>query len=202
MQPAQPPQSPQPGMQFAPPQQQQNSNTLGILGIVFAFVFWPVGLVCSILALKKHSGSKALGIVGLVLNILSLLVTVGVFLLLVLATSVGIQSKAKDAKYTTDIKSIQSQLESVYAADGAYPSLEELNSDSWRQKHMPGLSPNALSPNSSQTQLAAGNPTDSAYAYKPQPSGCGDNVTKPCKSYDLAYKTTSGTSFSVHSLTY
>lgn len=190
--PGMPPQQP-----YGPPAAQHESNTLGIIGIVLAFVFWPAGLACSIIAMKK-SHNKTLGIVGLVLNSLAALFSI-LMIILVMAGLNGVQTKAKDVKYQTDIHALQAQLESVYAQDGSYPSLESLNSETWRQAHMPGTDPNSLSPNSSQTQLVSGSPTDSAYAYAPAPAGCKGDKTSPCTSYDLSAKLGSGETYTKHS---
>lgn len=63
------------------------SNTIAIVGFVLAFLFWPAGLVCSILGLNKSKtmGGKGRGlaiagiIISVVAAIVGILLVVSVF---------------------------------------------------------------------------------------------------------------------------
>jgi hypothetical protein len=88
--PAYPPEQPgygqpaygQPGYQ--PPR----TNTMAILGLVFAFVFSPLGVVFSAIGLKqikeRREGGRGLALAGLIISILS--IVVGILLVVLFAT--------------------------------------------------------------------------------------------------------------------
>ena len=72
--PGQPPQQPTPQQPQMPPQQQPSgSNTMAILGLVFAILFWPAGIALSIIGLNKskqlNGAGKGLAIAGIVVSI-------------------------------------------------------------------------------------------------------------------------------------
>jgi len=179
-----------------------NSNGLAIAGLITAFLVAPVGLVLSIIALKKsngNSGAKTMGIIGIIVSGLGILVS-GLLFLLVLGSMGSLQHHAKDTKYQTDLNSLQSQLEASYASTGSYPSLSQLNDANWRTTNMHGLDVSALSPNSSVLQLVSGEPTTDSYAYNTTPAGCDGSAASPCKSYILEAVDSSGQKMSVSSL--
>jgi hypothetical protein len=90
----QPPyQQPQPaGLRtpFAPAPQLPRTEPLAIWGLVCAFVFWPVGLVLSIIAGKKVKASgdngHGLALAGLIVSIVAGLTSIAVAVFAVLAT--------------------------------------------------------------------------------------------------------------------
>lgn len=79
----------------------------------------------------------------------------------------GIQAKARDTERKTDINSLQSHIEVVFATTGHYPSLTEMNSATWREENIPGLDAEAL--NEPQSSVAkdtlVAKPATGAYAY-------------------------------------
>ncbi len=67
-------QPPFPEQQQGPQQQPQQTNIFAILGLIFAFVFWPLGIVFSIIALVQINKNpsqkgKGLAIAGLIISI-------------------------------------------------------------------------------------------------------------------------------------
>ena len=52
--------------------------------------------------------------------------------------------KARNSKRTSDIRSLQTQVEAFYAQNGYYPSLNDLNSASWLATNMKSFDSNAL----------------------------------------------------------
>jgi hypothetical protein len=72
-----------------PGNQPQRTNTMAILGLVFAFVFSPLGIVFSAIGLKqvkqRNEGGRGLALAGLIISILSLVLGI---LFLVLAATV------------------------------------------------------------------------------------------------------------------
>ena len=61
-----------------PGYQPQRTNTMAILGLVFAFVFSPLGIVFSAIGLKqvkqRREGGRGLALAGLIISIVSLLI--------------------------------------------------------------------------------------------------------------------------------
>jgi Domain of unknown function (DUF4190) len=80
--PDQPPAYGQPGYQ--PPK----TNTMAILGLVFAFVFSPLGVVFSAIGLKqikeRREGGRGLALAGLIISIIS--IVLGILLIVLFAT--------------------------------------------------------------------------------------------------------------------
>src|SRR4051812_10732381 len=72
------PPPPAPGYGFPPPQ--QKTNTMAILGLVFAFLIAPLGIVFSALGLKqtkeRNEGGRGLAVTGLILSIIFTLIWV------------------------------------------------------------------------------------------------------------------------------
>ena len=71
-----------------PGYQPQKTNTMAILGLVFAFVFSPLGVVFSAIGLKqikqRREGGRGLALAGLIISILSLVI--GILLIVAFAT--------------------------------------------------------------------------------------------------------------------
>ena len=71
--------------------QPQRTNTMAILGLVFAFVFSPLGVVFSAIGLKqvkeRREGGRGLALAGLILSIL--FIVIGIIGALLFATTVG-----------------------------------------------------------------------------------------------------------------
>ncbi len=89
--------------------------------------------------------------------------------------SLSIQTEARDTKRKTDIRALQSQLEAYFAQKGAYPTLANMNSASWRATNMKGLDSTTLKdPQGSSSDLAA-KPAAHVYAY--QVAGDGNSYT-------------------------
>lgn len=83
-----------------PGYQPQKTNTMAILGLVFAFVFTPLGLIFSAIGLKqikeRREGGRGLALAGLILSIIFLVIGI---LIVVLALTV----------FSTAVKEAQSQ---------------------------------------------------------------------------------------------
>lgn len=175
---------------------------MAIAGLILSFIFAPIGLILSIIALRKSDGNssaKTMSIIGIVVSGIGVLVS-GLMLLLVMTTYSGIQQKAKDTQYQTDLKELQSQLEASYASAGSYPTLAQLNDAGWRAQHMVGLDSAALSPSGSGGQLVSGEPTAESFSYTTVPSSCDGTSANPCTSYVLAGLSSDGQKLSYNSL--
>lgn len=100
--------------------------------------------------LKSYKQFKGFTLVELmiVIVIIAILATIGI-------AAFGAQTRnARDAKRTANADSLSSALEVYYADKGVYPSLVQLNTQSWRDTNLPNLSPDALAAGT-QTQLQA-----------------------------------------------
>ena len=76
-----------PPQQVAYYQQPAESNTMAILGMVFAIAFWPAGLVLSIIGLNKSKATGAgqgLSIAGLITSVVVGLITIILAILMVI----------------------------------------------------------------------------------------------------------------------
>src|SRR5579884_4284551 len=106
-----------------------------------------------------------------IVELLIVIVVIGILALLVITTYAGIQSKARNAKRQTDIKSLQTQIEAFFSQNGYYPNLTDLNSASWRATNMKSLDNNALvdplsSCDPATTSCLVSAPVAKAYAYQ------------------------------------
>jgi type IV pilus assembly protein PilA len=86
-----------------------------------------------------------------IVELLIVIVVIGILALLVITTYSGIQSKARDAKRQSDLKSLQTQIEAFFSQNGYYPNITDLNSSTWRATNMKSLDSNALIDPSSTT---------------------------------------------------
>jgi hypothetical protein len=100
-----------------PGYQPQKTNTMAILGLVFAFVFTPLGIIFSAIGLKqikeRREGGRGIALAGLILSIVFLVIGI---LLVVLALTV----------FSSAVKEAQSQaaasVSSSPATDSAAPA--------------------------------------------------------------------------------
>ena len=79
-----------------------------------------------------------------IVELLIVIVVIGILALLVITTYSGIQAKARNAKRSSDVKSLQTQIEAFFSQNGYYPSLGDLNGSAWRTTNMKSLDSNAL----------------------------------------------------------
>ena len=124
-----------------------------------------------------------------IVELLIVIVVIGILALLVITTYSGIQAKARNAKRTSDIKSLQTQLEAFFSQNGYYPSNADMNSSSWLSSNMKSLDQNALidPSSSSQSKTLATSPAAKVYAYQPLDSSgnsCETTDTN-CAQYTL-----------------
>lgn len=86
----------------------QKTNTMAILGLVFAFVFSPLGVVFSAIGLKqvkeRREGGRGLALAGLILSIAFILIgiLVAVLALTVFSAAVEKAAEAQDAVSVSD----------------------------------------------------------------------------------------------------
>ncbi len=113
-----------------------------------------------------------------IVELLIVIVVIGILALLVITTYSGIQSKARNSKRSSDVKSIQTHLEAYFSGPGNYPSRADMNNPTWRATNMKSIEPGALKDPSAPTcdptdatkPCLVGAPAAKAYAYVPTDS--------------------------------
>ena len=113
-------------------------------------------------------------------------------------------TKANDIRRQTNISALQTQLEAFYSENGYYPSLADMNSDSWLRANLKSLDRSALvdPDNASQSQKLVAAPATKSYAY-----AVADATDKSCEAahescakYKLTATLSTGRLFSKDSL--
>lgn len=128
-----------------------------------------------------------------IVELLIVIVVIGILAGLVITTYNGIQQKARNTERTTDLKTLQSQLEAYNANNGRYPTTTDLgttgaNNVTFSAANLKGMDKETLSdPKASPhdySLLNTGTGTANKYTYVPAPAGC-DNSATDCASYKL-----------------
>lgn len=124
-----------------------------------------------------------------IVELLIVIVVIGILALLVITTYSGIQAKARNSKRSSDIATIQTQLEAFFQNSGYYPSLADMNSSSWLATNMKSLDTGALvdPSNPTQSKTLVGSPTAKSYSYAVKDSSgnsCETDDTT-CSQYTL-----------------
>ena len=171
------------------------TNQYAIAGFVLSFIFFPVGLVLSIIALnqikKETQPGYGLAVAGCiisgVLTLFTIVITIISLNQITSVTKVGnsnlppegsmaynIQAGAWDAEKETDINKLATDLEIYYSKNNSYPSYADMNSAKWREKaNLPNsldgtdlCDPSNASGADTNCQLTI-QPTKGAYSYQP-----------------------------------
>ncbi|HVX56304.1 MAG TPA: prepilin-type N-terminal cleavage/methylation domain-containing protein [Candidatus Saccharimonadales bacterium] len=79
-----------------------------------------------------------------IVELLIVIVVISILALLVITTYSGIQAKARNSKRSSDVATIQTQLEAFFQDNGYYPSDADMNSSSWVKTNMKSLDQGAL----------------------------------------------------------
>lgn len=87
-----------------------------------------------------------------IVELLIVIVVIGILALLVITTYSGIQAKARNSKRSSDVATIQTQLEAFFQNSGYYPSLGNMNDSTWLAANMKSLDTGALIDPSNATQ--------------------------------------------------
>ena len=86
--------------------QPQKTNTMAILGLVFAFVFSPLGIVFSAIGLKqikeRREGGRGLALAGLILSIVFVLIGILFVILAATVFSAAVEQASQDAATVSD----------------------------------------------------------------------------------------------------
>lgn len=138
-----------------------------------------------------------------IVELLIVIVVIGILAALVITTFTGIQQKARNTERETDIKAMQGQIEAYYAQNGKYPTLGNMNDDSWRGTNMKGLDKEALRDPKSASYTLADTAAADVYSYHVTASdgttSC-DNSTNDCAQYTLTATLEGGGTFTKSNL--
>jgi Tfp pilus assembly protein PilE len=103
-----------------------------ILGLVCAFIFLQLpGLILSIIGLRKSKKAgypTTLGSVGIVLNSIFMVVSVGALAAITLVAYNGIQDRVENQASLSAAQSITKKAEVFYMTNNHYPTIDELRS--------------------------------------------------------------------------
>ena len=106
---------------------------------------------------------------------------------LVFTTRSGVQQNERNAERQHDVKELRDGLESYFAQHNRYPTLDDINSSSWRQANLKSLDTSAYQDPLSQISELTASPAKNIYAYavtSASGTGCDDDKT-PCTQYTL-----------------
>ncbi len=131
-----------------------------------------------------------------IVELLIVIVVIGILALLVITTYSGIQAKARNSKRSSDISTVQTQLEAFFQSNGYYPSLGDMNSTTWLGSNMKSLDTEAVADPSATSgsdcakthnNCFATSATAKSYGYSPKDSSgnsCETDDTT-CATYTL-----------------
>lgn len=121
-----------------------------------------------------------------IVELLIVIVVIGILAALVITTFSGIQRRARDSERTTDINAIHGQVEAYYATNGYYPTLTQLQTDSFITASLPGLDVEAArDPQGSGGNDIQGAVAEDDYAYVVSPANCDNGANGNCTGYVL-----------------
>lgn len=135
-----------------------------------------------------------------IVELLIVIVVIGILVALVVTTFSGIQRRARDTERQTDIKAVHSQVEAYYAQNGRYPTLANLNDDTWVGDNLAGLDIDALQDPKGSGNDLQGTAASNIYAYAQDPSTCDNGTAGDCTGYTLTATLEGGGTFVRNSL--
>jgi len=158
---------------------------------------------------KQESQKSSFGFTTI--ELLIIIVVIIILGALIVITYNGVQQRNRDTQRKTDIIKIEGQVEAYQAETNQYPSVDQMNSASFRAQNMKELDSSTLADPlwkaSNKFCTANGNvqleglatPNTGCYGYDPSPAGC-DNKTVDCTSYILTTNLETGGIYSKESI--
>lgn len=129
-------------------------------------------------------------------------VVICVLATLVFTTRSGVQQNERNAERQRDVKDLRDGLEGYFAQHNRYPTLDDLNSGTWRQANLKSINGSVFQDPNSQTSQLTANPAKNIYAYavtSASGTGCDDDKT-PCTQYTLTATLEGGGTFTKSNL--
>ena len=99
-----------------------------------------------------------------VIELLVLVVIIAILSGLIVATHAGIAEKERNTKRQSDISELRDELEAYYYQNNRYPTLAQLNDQTWRTAYMKGLDASDLTDPSSHSSTIVATPAKDVYA--------------------------------------
>lgn len=121
------------------------------------------------------------------LELLLLLVIICILSALIISSRAGIQQNKRNNEREADIKELRDGLEGYFTANNRYPTLQELNDQTWRTAHLKALDPGVFRDPRGKDDILVDKPQADVYTYSvTSASGtpCGSNQV-PCTQYTL-----------------
>ena len=123
-----------------------------------------------------------------IIELLIVIIVIGILATLVITTFSGIQRNARNRQRESDINSVRSQLEFYYGQNGVYPTLANVNDESWRNDNLQGLEAGALQDPQGDDGQLVDSPQSTAYSYEVQNEdgeACDNEDGNDCTQYVL-----------------
>jgi len=116
-----------------PGYQPQKTNTMAILGLVFAFVFSPLGVIFSAIGLKqikeRREGGRGLALAGLIISIISLVLGILMIVLFATVLAPAVEKASQSASAAVSVAPADDPTGVVAACDVIVPAGTTLESD-------------------------------------------------------------------------
>jgi type II secretory pathway pseudopilin PulG len=122
-----------------------------------------------------------------VLELLLIVVVIGLLAAVVVSTYAGIRRNQRNQERRRDVQDIYQLLEAYDVENGKYPTLANMNSNTWLTANLKTLNPESLRDPSSKSYALVSAPAKNAYAYvvtATDGSACDDTV-KACAHYTI-----------------
>jgi prepilin-type N-terminal cleavage/methylation domain-containing protein len=131
-----------------------------------------------------------------IVELLIVIVVIGILAAIIITTFTGVQKKGRDADRKSDINAIYSQVEVYFAQEAKYPTLANLNDDTWRNTNVKGLQDDAITAPGGTDALVATGASTSNYEYVATPASCDNTATNgDCTGFTLTATLESGGTF-------
>ena len=130
-----------------------------------------------------------------IVELLIVIVVIGILAAIVITTFTGVQKKGRDADRKSDINAIYSQVEVYFAQNSKYPTVANLNDDTWRNANVKGLTDDAITAPGGTDALVATGAATSNYAYVATPNNCDNGANGDCTGFTLTATLESGGTF-------
>jgi type II secretory pathway pseudopilin PulG len=136
------------------------------------------------------------------IELILIVVIIGVLLALLLTTRAGVQQNKRNNERQSDIKELRDGLEGYFAANNHYPTLADLNDDTWRSVNMKSIDSQVFRDPSGKDGQFVDKPTVDSYTYSvTSASGkpCG-SAEAPCTQYTLTATLEGGGTYTKNNL--
>lgn len=166
------------------------TDVLGILSIIFAIIFAPIGLILGIVGIfraKSQKYSPVLSIIGFVMSLIVAVIVAILFAISFVAYDT-VANKSLQVERIADVKAISISLEAYYANNGHYPTLSELNDPTWRQNNDINVMEQTLTDPQNTFATLTATPTKDSYTYQAYTADGADcKISINCKKFIITY---------------